>query len=210
MLPKENMKTNNCSTYMFRAECAADAHAIRGVLHPWLMEWNERRDNIEYEGVRHAMFDVAVEFSIVAEGPSLGELVWLVDGIDNAHVAADTLATVDSYTGERTFRRWFDAPAKRPDKEVLSRALEAVRTRQQVLILEQERALQLNRIIDSALRLGDKWKPSGTATPGWIVPITHKLSGLTAIRRITAPLSCRNLKKEGDGIVLNRVTTIHA
>lgn len=206
---KKNMNTNICSTYMFRAECAADAHVIRGVLHPWLMEWSERRDNIEYEGVRHAMSDVTVEFSIVAEGPSLGEMVWLIDGIDNAHVAADTLATVDSYTGNRTFRSWLEAPAKRPGKEVLRRALEAVRTRQQVLIFEQERALQLNRIVDSALRLGDKWQPSGDATPGWIVPITHNPTGLTAIRRICAPLSCRNLKKK-DGIVMARLTTIHA
>lgn len=204
------MKTNNFSTYKFRAECATDAHAIRAVLHPWLMEWNERRDNVEYDGVRHAMSDVTVEFSILPDGPSFGELVWLMDGIDNAHVASDTLATVETFTGKRTFRCWFEAPAKRPGTDVLSRALEAVRTRQRVLILEQERALQLNRIVDSALRLGDKWQPSGTATPGWIVPITHKPSGLTAIRRITAPLSCRDWKKEGDGIVMDRVTTIHA
>lgn len=204
------MKTNNCTTYKFRAECATDAHAIRGVLHPWLMEWNERRDNIEYDGVRHAMSDVTVEFSILPDGPSFGELVWLVDGIDNAHVASDTLATFETFTGNRVFRSLFEAPSQRPGKDVLSKALEAVRTRQQVLILEQERAVQQNRIFDSALRLGDKWQPSGTATPGWIVPITHKLSGLTAIRRITAPLSCRNLKKDGDGIVMDRVTTIHA
>lgn len=82
------------------------------------------------------MPEVTVEFSIVAEGPSLGEMVWLVDGIGNAHVAGDTLATVESYTGERTHRHSFEAPAKRPGKEVLSRALQAVRKRQQVLIFE--------------------------------------------------------------------------
>jgi hypothetical protein len=204
------MKANNFATYKFRAECATDAQAFRAVLHPWLMEWSERRENIEYDGVRHAMSDVTVEFSILPDGPSFGELVWLVDGIDNAHVASDTLATVEAFTGERTFRSWFDAPAKRPGREILSKALEAVRTRQKVLILEQERALQLNRIVDSALRLGDKWQPSRTAKPGWIVPITHELSGLTAIRRISAPLSCRNSEKEGEGIVMARVATIHA
>jgi hypothetical protein len=86
------MKMNKSSNYMFRAECAADAHAIRGVLYPWLMEWNERRKNIEYQGVLHAMSDVIVEFSIVAEGLCFGEMLWLVDGIDNAHVASETLA----------------------------------------------------------------------------------------------------------------------
>lgn len=41
------MQVNAFSNYKFRAECAADAHAIRSVLHPWLLEWNERRDNLE-------------------------------------------------------------------------------------------------------------------------------------------------------------------
>ena len=205
------MQTNNCLSYKFRAECATDAHAVRALLHPWLMEWSERRDNIEHEGVLHAMSDVTVVFSIVAKGPSLGEIVWLLDGVANAHVVADTLATVESYTGKRSFRRSFASPAKRPGRDVLGSAIDAVRTRQQVLIFEQERALQLNRNFDSALRLGDKWQPSDDATPGWLVPITHNPSGLTAIRRISAPSSCRNVgKKEGDEIVNARVTTIHS
>jgi hypothetical protein len=60
-----------------------------------------------------------------------------LDGIDNAHVAGGTLASVESYSGERIFRGTFESPATRPDKEVLRHALQAVRTRQQVLISEQ-------------------------------------------------------------------------
>jgi len=206
------MKTNICKNYKFRAECAADVHAVRGLLHPWLMDWNERRENMNFEGVVHAMSDVTVEFSIVAEGPSFGELLWLVDGIENAHVAGDTLAPVESYTGERIFRSAFEAPATRPGKDVLSRALQAVRARQQVLILEQERALQLNRVIDAALRLGDKWQPvkADGARPGWLVPIAHTPTGMTALRRVSAPLGCKNWEKKGDGLVKARVATIHA
>jgi hypothetical protein len=206
------METNILLNYKFRAECAADAHAIRGLLHPWLMDWNERRDNFECQGVLHAMSDVTVEFSILAEGPSFGDMLWLVDGIDNAHVAGDTLAPVESYTGERILRGTFEAPATRPGKEVLSRALQAVWSRQQVLILEQERALQLNRAIDTALRLGDKWQPvkADGARPGWLVPIEHKPTGMTALRRISAPLGVKNWERKGDGIVKARVATIHA
>lgn len=206
------MKTNTYASYKFRAECAADAHAVRSVLLPWLMEWNERRNNIEHQGVLHAMPDVTVEFSIVAEGPCWGELLWLVDGINNAHVAGETLSSAGSYTGKRTFRGAFGAPAKRPGKQVLSEALHAVGTRQQVLTFEQERALQLIRAIDSAHRLGDKAQPSKLdhARPSWIVPIEHKTAGMVAIRRISAPLGCAKGERKGDGIVQARVTTIHA
>lgn len=205
------MKTNDCLSYKFRAECAADAHAIRSVLHPWLIEWNERRDNIEYKGVQHAISDVTVEFSVVADGPTAGEMLWLLEAIDNVHVATDTLATVESYTGKRTFGSSFKAHAKRPCKEVLNHALEAVKTRQQVLIFEHERVRQLNRIFDSALRLGDKWQPSDNARPCWMVPVRHNPTGLTSIRRVIAPLSSRNIgEKKGDEIVNARMATIHA
>lgn len=209
---KENMKTNICLSYKFRAECAADSHAIRALLHPWLMEWSERRDNIEFDGVSHAMSDVTVQFSIVAGGLCFGEMLWLVDCIDNAHVASETLATAESYTGERISRSTFEAPATRPGKEVLSRALQAVRVRQQVLILEQERALQLNRAIDTALRLGDKWQPLqlGGARPGWMVPVPHRPTGMTALRRVSAPLGGKNWEKKGEVFVKARVATIHA
>ncbi len=198
--------------YKFRAECAADAHAIRSVLHPWLLGWNERRDNLECQGVLHAMSDVSVEFSVVAGGPSFGEMLWLIDAIDNAHIAGDTLATVESYTGERTHRGAFEAPATRPGKEALSRALNAVRTRQQVLIFEQERALQLNRTIDAALRHGDKASSakSDEARPGWLVGIQHVPTGLTAMRRIDAPRGCKNWEKKESGIVKARVATLQA
>lgn len=158
------------------------------------------------------MSDVTVEFSIVAEGPSLGEMLWLVDAIDNAHIAGDTLATVESYTGERTHRRAFEAPATRPGKEALSRALQAVRTRQQVLIFEQERALQLNRTIDSALRAGDKASSSmpDEPRPGWLVGIKHVPTGLTAMRRVDAPWGCKNWEKKEGVIVKARVATIQA
>lgn len=206
------MKANNNMTYKFRAECAADAQAVRAVLLPWLMEWQETRDNMNYEDALHAMPDMTVEFSLVEEGPSLDEMLWLLDGIDNGHVASDTLATIESYTGERGFRGAFESPARRPNKEVLRRALVAVRARQQVLGLELERALQLHRTYEAASRLGDKWQPFSPdePSPGWLVAFEHKPSGLTALRRIRAPLGCKNWEKKGDGIVKARTLTISA
>lgn len=206
------MKANNNMTYKFRAECAADAQAVRAVLLPWLMDWQETRDNMNYEDALHAMPDMTVEFSLVEEGPSLDEMLWLLDGIDNCHVASDTLATIESYTGERRFRGTFESPAKPPSKEVLRRALVAVRARQQVLGLELERALQLHRTYDAASRLGDKWKPFSPDEPalGWLVPIEHKPTGMTAIRRISPPLGCKKWEKLGNGIVKARVATISA
>lgn len=205
------MEATMNTTYKFRAECAADAQAVRAVLLPWLFEWQEVRANLNYEGVRHAMPDVDVEFTLVDCSPALCELLWLLDGVDNCHVAADTLAIAEDYTGERKFRMAFEAPAKRPREEILLLALAAVRTRQKVLSHELERALQLHRTYDAASRLGDKWQPThpDEPSPGWLVTVAHEATGLASVRRIGAPFGCKKWQKLENGIVKARMLTIN-
>lgn len=205
-------ETIHTRTYKFRAECAADAQAIRGVLLPWLMEWTETRDNLIHEGVVHPMPDVVVKFSIVEDGLSYGEVLWLIDGIGNCHVAAETIVEAENYTGERSSHDAFELPAIRPSKEVLNRVLGAVKTRQQALNLELERTLQLYRTYETAGRLGDKWQPfsPGEPSPGWLVILGHKPTGLHSIRRISAPFGCKKWQKLEDEIVKARFSTISA
>jgi hypothetical protein len=198
--------------YKFRAECIADAQAVRAVLLPWLLEWSENRANLQYEGVLHPMPDVDVEFTVAEEGPTLAEMLWLLDGIDNCHVASDTLTTIESYTGKRKFRGRFESPAARPRASVLSEAMAGVRARQKTLDLELERALQLHRTYEAASRFGEKWQPfrAEEPDPGWMVPVEHQQTGMTALRRVSAPLWRKNWKKHVEQIVQARIFTISA
>ena len=205
------MDTKNATVYKFRAECAADVHAVRAVLLPWAIEWSERRTNLEFEGARHVMPDVDVEFTVDDDAPTLNEMIWLLDAIDNSHVASQTLAIAELYTGEREMRETFEAPAKRPSASVLQQVKAAVRTRQNVLGIELERVLQLYRADDSAARLGDKWQPfyPHESRPGWLVPVEHA-PGLTSLRKIDVPLGCKKWEKLGDGLVKARMSAIQA
>jgi len=196
--------------YKFRAECTADAQTVRAVFLPWLMEWRETRANLQYEGVLHPMPDVDVEFTLAEEGPTLAEILWLLDSIDNCHVVSDTIATIESYTEERKFRGKFESPAARPRASVLSQAMAGVRARQKVLNLELERALELHRTYEAASRSGEKWQPfrSEEPSPGWMVPIEHKQTGMTAIRSVSAPFGCKKWQKYENQIIQARLFTI--
>ena len=207
-----NIGVGQIVDYKFRAECTLDAQAVRAVLIPWLLEWTETRNNFIHEGSVHLVPDVVVEFRILDEGPSYGEILWLIDGIGNCHVAAETLSTVENYSGERISRRAFHSPATHPNKELLNRALAAVKTRQQTLSLELERALRLYRTYETAGRLGDKWQPFSPdePSPGWIIPVEHETSGLISVRCVSAPIGCKKWQKRGNEIINARLSTINA
>lgn len=198
--------------FKFRAECSADAQAIRAIFLPWVHDWTETRDNLVHEGTVYPMPDVVVEFSIVEDGPYYEEMLWLIDGITDCHVAAETLAPVESYTGERSERERFGAPAQRPPKELMDQFLEAVQRRQQALNRELERAMQVRQTYANATRLGDKWQPHSPdePSPGWLVVVGHKPTGLTSFRRISAPIGCKNWKKLEKRLVEGRFATIES
>ncbi len=204
------MESNN--TFEFRAECSADAQAIRAVLLPWLMEWREVRSNLDYMGERYATSDVNVVFSVTDEGPSFYEIIWLIDAIDNCHVAAETISIVEYFTGERHSRGSFGFPAQRPSEDILQRVNAAVKDHQHLLRLELHRCSHLGRTYSTACRLGDKWSPFrlNGGRPGWLVVAEHPLTGLKAIRKISAPIGRENLETLGNTVVNSRMSTIAA
>lgn len=206
------MQNQTPSTYKFRAECATDAQVVRAVLLPWLLHWSEQRENLEYEGVEYPAPDVDVEFSVLPSGPSLNEIRWLLDGIDNCHVAAESIEHVTQYTGERASRRSFTAPTELPSATTLSQSIAAARVRLQVLQHEMERVQGFIATAGVALRQGKRWEaPAPDApAPGWLVPVPGPTAGLTAIRRISAPAGCKKWQAKGDLIVKARLTTIDA
>ncbi|OOG58015.1 hypothetical protein B0E49_04065 [Polaromonas sp. C04] len=204
------MRSNDHTTFKFRAECAADAQVIRAVLLPSLLHWQETRDTLEHDGGLHALPDVTVEFSILAGGPALDEIWWLVDCVCNCHVAAESIELIENYTGERKTRRRFEAPARMPSRELLRQAVAAVKRRQEVLRLELERVQQLYQTCETAARLGDKWQPVNPQipSPGWVVLVELEGTGHTAMRRISAPLGCKQWQRLEKSLVNGRMFTI--
>ena len=203
--------TNN-NIFEFRGECSADAQAVRSVLLPWLMDWQEVRSNLDYEGKSYAMAAVNVVFSLINEGPSLNEMLWLIDAIDNCHIAAETLSRKDNFTGERQKRETFGFPAQRPSDDILQRVNAAVKVRRNLLNLELNRYNHLARTYNTACSLGDMWSPfrPDGGRPGWIVVTEHPPTGLKSILKINAPIGTDNLKRLGESVVNSRVATIAA
>ena len=204
------MQNNTQATYKFRAECSTDAQAIRATLKPWLFSWNESRDYLEHLGVEYPVPDVTVEFSIESSGPTLPEIRWMMDAIDNCHVAAESVELVSLYTGERSSRRRFQGAAERPSKARLEGMQEAARVRLKVLHAEIERNQNLLKLCNTALKAPKTLSAIESAedSPGWLAVTAGPIEGLNAIRRVCAPLGCKNLSSRGDYVVNSRVTTI--
>lgn len=157
------------------------------------------------------MPDVEVEFSIADGGPTLNEIQWLIDGIDDCHVAGDTVQELESYTGVRVSRETFAAPAKQPSEDLMKMAQASVIRRQKVLKNELHRAQHLHMTF-AAIRISGNAKSAGLdgPTPGWLAVVGHKPTGLTSLRRVTARGLGKNMKKMEDVRLDARMTTIDA
>jgi len=204
------MQNNTKAVYKFRAECATDAQAIRATLRPWLFSWNEHSDTVEHLGTEYAVPDVVVEFSVLHDGPTLREIRWLMDAIDNCHVPAESVELLHDYSGERTSRRRFQGAVERPSKTQFQQLQEAARIRLQVLHAELERNKLLLKLLNTALK-----SPAALTSlelkedsPGWLAVTSGPVDGLTAIRCICAPIGCKNLASRGDSFVNARLVTI--
>jgi hypothetical protein len=81
-------------------------------------------------------------FVLESDGPSLNEIRWLVNSLQDCHVAAETLEPLDSYTGERMDYELLDEIATRPNKAVIEAAMESIADCQKFLFSESERAAE--------------------------------------------------------------------
>lgn len=205
------MKKNKVTSFKFRAECVADAQAIRSVLLPWSVDWRESRDNLEHEGSFYPMPDVEVEFSIVDGGPNLNEIQWLIGGINDCHVAGQTVQELDSYTGERVPREPFAAPATQPSGSLMKMAQASVIQRQQVLRNELQRAQYLHMTYESVRSCGNT-KSAGLdgPNPGWTAIVEHKPTGLSLIRSVTGRGLGKKISKMENIRVTARMATINS
>lgn len=212
LIEKVNMKNEKQTSYKFRAECATDVQAIRAVLLPWLYQWVETKDILEFKDVEYSMPSMTVELSLIDGGPNLHEIQWLLDAIDNAHIAAETINLTEEYTGERELRRIFDLPATRPNNALLEEIVKLSRSRLQTLQLETERVARSIQKYSGALQKGNKWNPmpSDGSNPGYLLAVNGPVEGITQFMRITPPMGCKNWESKSDQYIRERMATIHA
>jgi hypothetical protein len=185
---QDNIKTTNKQRVIaFRAECPADAEAIRSVMSRWTLGVQTNEQPLEHEGTTYRGIDTEVKLVLRADAPSVPELRHIWDAIPNAHIAADTLQSGPAYTGEREPRCPWTGDVRRPSKEVLNEALESVVRRQQVLEAELVRMQQTYRELRAMHDLSDKWKPpvSEGNSPGTLCAAQLPGTDLTRIIKVS-------------------------
>jgi hypothetical protein len=196
-----NMSNNNVfATYQFRAECLADAELIRSTLWPWVLEWKVVMSPIEHDGLLLRTSDAEVEFTASEAAPPIEQLRWLIDGLINCHIAAETIQLTHEYTGERVLRRNWTGPVQRPDFEVMTKAVAAIVKRQEVLRIESERSQHVYRTLKTVQDLGARWTPPSedSAAPGWLAVMENGIPNLQRLVRVT-PMDPRQFLKGAKG-----------
>lgn len=126
--------------YKMRAECLSDADLIRPYLAPWLKHWQVFECHLPGDdGTPLWIPDVEVEFTIRAEGPSKGQLKWLVNSIDDCHVAAESLDGATEYTGRRHDLDDADCIVAAPSPELMNQSLQNLGRYREYLEMQMER-----------------------------------------------------------------------
>lgn len=114
--------------YAMRTECAADCHLLRAILLPWACGWAETQAQLPLDdGTPAYLPDVDVVFSVIQGGPNLGEIRWLFSCIVDCHVAAESVALADEYTGNRIDYDKLEQLMCRPSDDVIKRARDTMK-----------------------------------------------------------------------------------
>lgn len=193
--------------YDAHCECDADAQLVRAVFLPWTLDFLVTRDVIEHGGQELALGGVTVEFRLCEGAPTYFELLWLVDSLVGCHVASQTLAPKIDYTGERSERRPFQAPAVRPGGRVRLTAMKSVQDYLEVLNISLERARESFGVLGVAGRQGTGWEAWADEhfTKGTVFAVNVKGTGLTAIRSVPAKLNDKHWQRNMDARAKSRL-----
>lgn len=136
----QNNATNsdaNGLTYRFLAECRSDCEHIRGMLFPWVLSWKESSgpqiyaastadSGIFSTGMQGAT-ETEVQFSLKPIAPSLDELRWFIDKLNDCHAAAESLNTSEEFTGARIEPEQLDTHLAIPPQVFINMAMRAVK-----------------------------------------------------------------------------------
>lgn len=156
------MKTKS-TEYKFRAECDAHAALVHGVLRHCVVRWKLEYVTVVHRAGMVLLPDVEVEFTVGENGPSRGELQWLIAALDGCVVAAETLARVENYTGLRVPLEETDSIPREPDTRHIPSILSAVDR----LNKEADEQVELVRY-STGLLLAMLEGPASRALPEWL------------------------------------------
>jgi hypothetical protein len=157
------------------------------------------------------MADTDVEFSIVEGGPELQQLRWLIGGIKDCHVAAETVERAENYTGERHFDHERELLEQRPSNDMLAAVARAMKASLQGQDVAAARTREVMAGVEAEMRFPGKSEArpmSERGGPGWMLVVEHPLTGLTAIRRVDAPRNLRNWQSMKSRTVKARMTAL--
>jgi hypothetical protein len=175
-------------TYRACVECQMDAMLVHAMLSPWLENWSQPLAPMARNEIMPGPVGCELEFRLGGDGPNPHELLWLFDALPNGHVAADTLARAEHYTGVRRVHDAFDAPAQRPSGEVLDIARQSLGRYHRALMVEAERVAVAKEGMKRQFEVqrGVSQATSGVGTPGWMVLLAHGRSSEHTALRVSA------------------------
>ena len=126
--------------YGLRTEFHRDCTLIMALLSPWLLSWKEAPgwvqddSHVDPDGKiwssNNWSSDTDVQFAIAAQGPKLNELQWLIGSIVDCHVAAETVAPLEAFTGERLDHEELAKIVTPPSTSMLNKAIQALKEQQ--------------------------------------------------------------------------------
>jgi hypothetical protein len=143
---------NTARDYKMRAECEGDAELIQAQLAPWLSHWDLKHLTFtKSDGVSLRLPDVEIEFGINADGPSKGEMKWLIDSLTDCHVAAESLDGAAEYTGQRHPIEESDCIVVPPSQQHIESVLENLGRYVEYLEAQHERVREAKECIRASL-----------------------------------------------------------
>lgn len=123
--------------YGMRVEFRDDSDLIFGLLRPWVLSWQEAStwefddSHVDDKGLywtsRTWGADSNIEFIVRKDGPALNELRWLINTLVDRHVPAQTVAPIDTFTGERIGGDVLDEIAVPPNADVVNAAINSLK-----------------------------------------------------------------------------------
>lgn len=151
----------------FRAEASYDCDRIRAILAPWIVSWTESPDYLDTkEGLQEVPDrDVTMELRVDEFTRNIRQIQWVLSQVDDLHIAVQTMAYADEYTGER---KW-----QEDQREVLEETVPSNRVLSVLLNNLRERCVLVNDVGISmtmcATNINAAWKFLGRQ----VLPIQH-------------------------------------
>lgn len=128
--------------YQMRTKCRFDCESIRAILGPWLVSWKETSgykyddSHVDANGVIWASMnwgaDTDVQFIVREDSPTLNEIRWFMGKLTDCHVAAESLNTLEQYTGARIDYDLLESLKTRPSLAMISKAMRSLSKRKQL------------------------------------------------------------------------------